>query len=261
MPAEYKKKLKYTAELPVVDLGSAKRKIWIPAELCDIEPGNPYCVKLSDRETAQMIRYACNSPTTNAESILGRGFPALGLAPLAAPANGFGITIDPCMSVVPGRELNQPRLRYRVGNPKVLNGSWNILDVEFHRAVTVSSWWILVVKDRKRILTGGEDPRLKEIAQGFREKLKKSGITIPDGVPRVLPVAETPHSNQDPKREQALNNIRQIITEAVKTAVKPSFILVLLENRDQFIYPGIKVTPTPKTFLFELVLISSAAHW
>ena len=240
--------LKYAADLPVVDLGSAKRKIWIPAELCDIEPGNPYYAKLSDRETTQMIRHACNPPATNAESIVGRGFSALGLAPLAAPAKGFGITIDTSMSVVPGRELNQPRLTYRVGNPKIQNGSWNILDVKFHRAVTVASWWILVVQDRRKILTGREDPRLNEITQGLREKLKTSGITMPDGIPRVLPVTETLHSNRDPKREQTLNNIRQIITEAVKTVPKPSFILVLLENRDHFIYPGIKVTPHSKLF-------------
>ena len=248
LSAEYNKGLKYAADLPVVNLGLAKRKFWIPAELCDIEPGNPYCVKLSDSETAQMIRYACNSPAINAESIVDRGFSALGLAPLAAPANGFGITIDTNMSVVPGRELNQPRLTYKVGNPKIQNGSWNILDVKFHRAITVSSWWILVVQDRKNILTGSEDPRLRDIAQGFGEKLKKCGITMPDGMPRVLPVTATPHLNRDPRREQALNNIRQILTEAIRTVPKPSFILVLLENRDHFIYPGIKVTSAPNPF-------------
>ena len=256
--------MKYATELPVVDVGSAKRKIWIPAELCDIEPGNPYCVKLSDKETAQMIRHACNLPTTNAESIVDRGFSALGLAPLTAPADGFGITIDTSMSVVPGRELNQPCLTYSVGDPKIQNGSWNILDVKFHRAVIVSRWWILVVQDRKKTLTDGEDPRLKEIARGFREKLKKSGITMPDGMPRVLPVTETPPFHRDPTREQALNNIRQIISEAVKTEPKPSFILVLLENRDHFIYPGIKVTSASIPSFLEVVLIfvcSASVTW
>jgi hypothetical protein len=73
------------------------------------------------------------------------------------------------------------------------------------------------VQDIYKSLTGGEDPRLKEIAQVFREKMKKSGITMSDGMPRVLLLTETPHSNGDPRREQALNNIRQIITETVTT--------------------------------------------
>ena len=173
LSAEYKKTLKYAANLPVVDLGSAKRKIWIPAELCDIEPGNPYRVKLNDRETAQMIRYACNPPKNNAESTVGRGFSALGFGSSRSTRKWVWSDIDTSMSVVPDRELKQPRLTYRAGNANIQNGSWNILDVKFHQAVTVSSWWILVVQDRRKTLRGDEDPRLKEIAQGFREKLKK----------------------------------------------------------------------------------------
>ena len=245
LSTEYQKKLSFGADLPVVDLGSANRKNWVPAELCDIEPGNAYRGKLTDNETAQMIRYACNPPKINAEAIVRRGFPALGLAP---PTNGFGISLDTEMAVVPGREFNPPRLTYRVGNAKVQNGSWNILDVKFHRGGTVSSWWVLVVRDGKDILRGPADPNLKGLVEGFREKLKKSGVTMPEGMPRLLPPAKCPNSQQDPGRVEALNIIRQILKEASKGAPKPSFILVLLENRDNFIYPGIKVIIPSVTF-------------
>ena len=233
--------MSYAADLPVVDLGSASRKNWVPAELCDIEPGSAYRGKLTDKETAQMIRYACNPPKINAEAIVVRGFPALGLAPVAPPTNGFGISLDTEMAVVPGREFNPPRLTYRAGNAKVQNGSWNILDVKFHRGSTVSSWWVLVVRDGRDILKGPADPNLKGLVEGFREKLKKSGVTMPEGMPRLLPPAKCPSSQQDPGRAEALNNIRQVLREASRGASKPSFILVLLENRDNFIYPGIKV--------------------
>ena len=238
---EYQRKLIYGAELPVVDLGSANRKNWVPAELCDIEPGNAYRGKLTDNETAQMIRYACNPPKSNAEAIVSRGFPALGLAPAASPTNGFGISLDTEMAVVPGREFNAPSLTYRAGNAKVQNGSWNILDVKFHRGGIVSSWWVLVVRDGKDTLRGPTDPNLKGLVEGFRDKLRKSGVTVPDGMPRLLPPAKCPSPQQDPGRVEALNNIRQILREASRGAQKPSFILVLLENRDNFIYPGIKV--------------------
>ena len=239
--AEYQIKLKFAADLPVVDLGSSKRKNWVPAELCDIEPGNAYRGKLNDTETAQMIRYACNPPKINAEAIVGRGFPSLGLAPLAAPTNNFGIEIDTSMSVVPGRELDPPRLTYRAGNAKVQNGSWNILDVKFHRGATVSSWWVLVVRDGREILKGPLDPNLKGLVEGFNQKLKNSGIIMPDGMPRLLPPAKLPNPQKDPGRVGALNIVRQILRDASKGSSKPSFILVLLENRDNYIYPGIKV--------------------
>ena len=233
--------MRYAADLPVVDLGSMTRRNWVPAELCDIEPGSAYRGKLSDKETAQMIRYACNPPRVNAEAIVGQGFPSLGLIPLKAPSDGFGISIDTAMAVVPGREFNPPRLTYRVGNARVQNGSWNILDVKFHRGGTVSSWWILVVRDGRDILKGPTDPNLKGLVEGFRDKLKRSGVAIPEGMPRLLPPANFPNPFQDPGRVEALNVIRKIFRDALTGARKPSFILVLLENRDNFIYPGIKV--------------------
>ena len=250
LSAEYRKKLKYPAELPVVDLGSAKRRNWVPAELCDIESGNAYRGKLSDKETAQMIRYACNPPPVNAEAITGRGFPSLGLAPLAAPTNGFGISIDTNMAVVPGRELNAPRLTYRAGNTRVQNGSWNILDVKFHRGGVVSNWWVFVVRDGRNILTSPQDPNLKGLVEGFRTKLKKSGVVMPEGMPRLLPSASLPNSFRDPGRVEALNIIRQIFREALKGGSKPDFVLVLLESRDNFIYPGIKVILPSWTIIF-----------
>ena len=259
LSTEYQKKLKYAVDLPVVDLGSMSRKNWVPAELCDIEPGNAYRGKLTDKETAQMIRYACNPPKINAEAIVGRGFSLLGLAPVATPTSGFGISLDTEMAVVPGREFNPPRLTYRVGNAKVQNGSWNILDVKFHRGGTVFSWWVLVVRDGRDILKGPNDPNLKGLVEGFREKLKKSGVTMPEGMPRLLPPAKCSNPQQDPGRVEALNNIRQILREASKGAPKPSFILVLLENRDNFIYPGIKVPSVTLFFGEDLILVCSAS--
>ncbi|KAF8804178.1 argonaute-like protein [Phlegmacium glaucopus] len=237
---KYQRKLKFAADLPVVNLGSATRKNWVPAELCDIEPGSAYRGKLSDKETAQMIRYACNPPRRNAEAVVGSGFPLLGLAPLAPPTDGFGMAINTAMAVVPGRELNPPRLTYRAGNARVQNGSWNILEVKFHRGATVSSWWLLVVQDGRHVLKGPADPNMQGIVNGFREKLKRSGVAIPDGMPKLLPPAKFQSPHQDPGRVEGLNNIRQILKDALKTTPKPSFILVLLENRDNFIYPGIK---------------------
>ena len=262
LSTEYQKKLNYAADLPVVDLGSTSRKNWVPAELCDIEPGNAYRGKLTDKETAQMIRYACNPPKVNADAIVNRGFPSLGLAPVAAPTNGFGISLEPEMAVVPGREFNPPRLTYRAGNAKVQNGSWNILDVKFHRGGTVSSWWVLVVRDGRDVLKGPNDPNLKGLVEGFKEKLKKSGVIMPEGMPKLLPPAKCSNPQQDPGRVEALNNIRQILREASKGAPKPSFILVLLENRDNFIYPGIKVIIPSFTFFFfwvNLILIYSVS--
>ncbi|KAG6900095.1 hypothetical protein C0993_002943 [Termitomyces sp. T159_Od127] len=239
---KYNIKLRYPTDLPVVDLGSQQKEIWVPAELCDITPGQPYG-KLNDRETAQMIRYACNPPRTNAEAIVNQGFSKLALSgPVGVPIDGFGVSIDIEMSVVPARELVPPRLSYKAGKPpNVSNGSWNILDVKFHKGAQVSSWWVVVVRDGVNMISGPDDARLAALVQGFSKKLERSGVAMPPGRPRLIPINLGPERN-DVNRVQAIDSIRSTLKEHLTKVQghKPSFILVLLENRDNYIYPAIK---------------------
>jgi len=239
---EYNRKLKYPTDLPVINLGSAKKAVWVPAELCDIIAGQPLG-KLNDRETAQMIRYACNPPRVNAETIVNGGFPTLGLNPVASPVDGFGISIDTEMAVIPARELAPPRLSYKVGRANVNNGSWNIVDVKFHRGAVVANWWILVVRDGANRIKDIRDPNLRALVEGFTAKLKNSGMAVPDGLPRLLPIVTLPRPDTDPSRANAIEHLRSTFRAPLQAmgGRKPSFVLVLLENRDNFIYPGIKV--------------------
>lgn len=241
MDLEYKIKLQHPSDLPLADLGTTKKPNMVPAELCVVEPGNVYRAKLSDKETATMIKYACNVPRVNAEAIVQQGFPLLGLAPLEAPITGFGIAIDTNMSNIPGRELPPPRLTYKAGQARVQNGSWNILDVKFHRGANIASWWVFVIKDGRNTIQGPDDPALRGLVTGFKNKMVASGMAVPVAMPRLLPPANLPPPHQDPERLNALNVIRQILRSSLGQGPKPSFILVLLENRDNFIYPGIKV--------------------
>ncbi|KAF9530114.1 argonaute-like protein [Crepidotus variabilis] len=241
---KYKTQLKYPAELPVVNVGNLKKPNWIPAELCLIEGDVPYRAKLDDKETAAMIKVACNKPRINAEHIVNRGFPSLGLSPAQPPLSGFDIGVDTKMVDIPGRELLPPKLSYGVGVPRVANGSWNILDVKFHRAAQIANWWVLVVQDKPRTTfeNGPKDPRLPALIQGFANKLRKCGIALPGSMPNLLPPAQLLPPHRDPERKQSLEIIRSLLRTQLATAkgVKPSFILVLLENRDNYIYPGIK---------------------
>lgn len=188
-----------------------------------------------------MIRYACNPPRVNAESIINEGFPALGVSPPQQPLDNFGVAIDTEMAVVPARELRPPRLSYKVGQANVRDGSWNILDVKFHRGATIATWWVLVVRDGQNTIQRPDDPVFQTLVNGFRNKLARSGIAVPEGLPRVLPPATLGFDPRDPTRLQAIDTIRQTLKKALAATKKPSFVLVLLENRDNYIYPGIKV--------------------
>ncbi len=111
---EYKMRLQRAADLPVVNIGSLKKDVFVPAELCEIEAGQPFLGKLSDSETAEMIKFACNPPYINAEAITREGLPKLGLAPRESPVDSFDIEISSDMSVVPARVLNPPQSNLQV---------------------------------------------------------------------------------------------------------------------------------------------------
>lgn len=224
----------------MIDIAGRDRHdhVWIPAELCDIEPGQPYGV-LTENQTAQMIRYACNPPKVNAEAITNAGFKSLGFNPTVSPINGFGVSIDPNMAVIPGRELPPPQLSYRVGRPNVRAGSWNILDVKFHRGVTVAGWWVLVIRDGLNMIANPQDPRLQGLVNGFKVKCQNSGMTMPSALPTLIPIS-LPNPRDDPSRTNAINLIKNTLKDKL-TKQKPSFVLVLLEKRDGYIYPALKV--------------------
>lgn len=179
-------KLKHPNDVPVVDISgpNSKFSIYVPAELCEIEPGQPFRGRLNEKETSNMIRFACNPPKVNADAIIENGLPTLGFTPgtLGSPLSGFGITVDNNMTVVPGRELPPPRLTYEAGGRplNVSNGSWNILDVKFHNGGAIKSWWVMVVreKDGRSVFSGADDPNLTGIWRGFGEKCRNSGISL-----------------------------------------------------------------------------------
>ncbi len=235
---EYKKTLRYPTDLPVVNIGSRDKPNWLPAELCEIEDGNVYRDKLNDKETAEMIKHACNKPMVNAENIVNKGFPSLGLSPLMSPVTGFGISVDNEMLVVPGRELPAPGLSYSSGRAKPERASWNILDVKFQRCATVTSWWVLYVADGRNLVKQPDD--IRGLVDGFANKMRSSGMSV-QKAPDLLPRAVLINPFQDPERKQSLDVIRKTIETKLKDHQKPSFILVLLENQDNYIYPGIKV--------------------
>ena len=231
--------------MPVVNIASpnVQRPIYVPPELCEILPGQPFRGKLDDQQTTLMLHYACKPPAENARAILNQGFPLLGLTPNNQTLSNFGLSVSHNMAGVPFRELPPPNVSYRDGQPpRVNNGAWNILDVKFHLGGAVKSWWILVVTEgQQSVFDGPNDPRLTGLWKGFAGKCERSGMTgiTPDSEPALLNVV-LPNPANDPGRQQALAQIRSRIWNNQAQRGNPSFMLVILSRRDNYIYPGIK---------------------
>jgi eukaryotic translation initiation factor 2C len=65
----------------VVNVGNLQNPIYLPAEVCDVLPGQPSNAKLSPKQTSEMIKFAVRKPADNAESIVTKGVQVIGVSP------------------------------------------------------------------------------------------------------------------------------------------------------------------------------------
>ena len=61
--------MKTNERLPVVNVGTTKQPSYLPAEACEILPGQSSQAKLGPDQTASMIAFAVRAPWLNATSI------------------------------------------------------------------------------------------------------------------------------------------------------------------------------------------------
>jgi eukaryotic translation initiation factor 2C len=121
---------------------------------------------------------------------------------------------------------------------------WNILDVKFHKAATLApNWAVMVVRDgppgRFPRQGGPTDPLLTELVRAFKAKLIQAGLTVPAD-PVVFFTEQLLEPNADPYRRNSLALVRAALTRNLDRNRKPSFVLVLLAMKDNYIYPGVK---------------------
>lgn len=227
--------------LPLIDIGNSEKPVYVPAELCTIERGEPYFGRLGRDETSSMIRYASRRPAVNAQLIVERGLPRLGYTPTTPVLDAFGVHVSGEMSVMPARELPPPKVTYANGSLRVQNGSWNLRNVRFHRGSKAPNWMVLVVRDGVKDLSfdGPSDSRLLTFLDAFTNKCRSSGIDLAPKPSSVLETDDLSIIEDQKRRPAAVAQISRTI-ERFGNMKNISFILVLLQKQDDLLYSGIK---------------------
>jgi eukaryotic translation initiation factor 2C len=67
--------------MPVVNVGTRVNPSYLPADVCEVLPGQNCSAKLDSEQTAAMIKFAVRKPSANAASITHDGPGAVGLLP------------------------------------------------------------------------------------------------------------------------------------------------------------------------------------
>lgn len=225
--------------LQLVDVGGAKQN-FLPPEVCEIVPDQPYRGKLTDEHTAEMIKVAARPPNINAGLIMDEGLKSLGFKQNAGPLNAFGISIGQEMAVVPGRLLPAPGINYGHGKPNVDDkASWNLRAVKFAVGGKLAEWAVLLIGEAggRDEFQGPDDPNLRRTVKGLADMCATSGMKV-EGGPLYAAVRVPGKSREEPTRSDAVAAIRNAVTKAYPK--KPSMILVVLPSGDKHIYNGVK---------------------
>ncbi len=121
------------------------------------------------------------------------------------------------------------------------NLSWNILDVKFHVGGRMRNWKVLVMCDGVEALSfkGPRDERLINFIKAFNNKCKNNGRQRAASDPCHGPAAVDQGRPWAAPHAQALKDTSRTV-ESFGKAKNISFILSLLQKKDDFIYPGIK---------------------
>lgn len=125
-----------------------------------------------------MIRSACRPPWENAQPIVNKRLPSLGLAEGMSSIDAFQIDIDSEMAVIPGRVLTPSRVAYPNRTLTVSNGAWNLVGNKFQRGARVDLWWYMHVRVKGE--SAADQTDVSDLAHRFKNKAKEIGIMFPD---------------------------------------------------------------------------------
>lgn len=205
--------------LPCLHVGKSEKNVYIPMEGCRIIPGQRCVKKLTEDQTANMIRNTAKKPDERRGTVMNI---MKDCKFHADPyVKGFGIEVDPQMVTLEGRVLTTPGILYDGGGQPLIpsKGSWNMKGIKLLKGATINFWGLVVYNDAKK-------PGLREDdCYRFQNELMKTakGMGIKIGNPCYQRMVNDPRDNAS-----------KIITEAVLKEAKIELLVVVLPGKTPF---------------------------
>ena len=191
--------------MPVVNTGTKDNPIYMPAEVCEVMPGQPAKARLSPTQTQKMIEFSVRKPWKNANSITSEGVRTVGLLPDINPKlNKLGVTVSPKLISVAGRVLGEPQIIYK-GNKKMTSssGSWNLANVQMNRGATLKNWTCIAFPRSDQ-----DAQQIPILLKNFTQTLRNTGLTVEDCKKTTL--LHTPADIELPKDIKISNALKSV---------------------------------------------------
>lgn len=224
----FKKKYNITLKIPqawLLNCGTRENPVWIPPELCEVMPGQAFRGKLSDHQTAEMIKVAARGPAENARRIANGAHRVIGFQSNNPSLAAFGVGVDSKLTVVKGRILPAPPVTYG-GESEIIptQASWNMRGKKFAKPVKITNWSFLKLGGARM-----ENNHIDLFKHALRDYgLGTQGPSNPQGFEAPLP---GPEDAQDA-------SIQKIFNTMFAAGIK--MVLVILPSSSAITYARVK---------------------
>ncbi|CAG8629736.1 19317_t:CDS:10, partial [Gigaspora margarita] len=203
-----------------------KKDVFLPMEVCEVIEGQRYIRKLSEKQTADMIRFTCQPPHMRANKI------KQGVEILNYRGNEYLQQFG-----APARVIPTPTLQYHPSSREAAivprEGSWNLRDKKVAQGATLGSWSIITFGSEQEFPLQSVQAFLRELILTCQE----NGMNIPNKTPPIM------HANPQGDVESALKTAWLRAGNAAKA--QPQLIVCILPNTGVPLYAEIKrVTDT-----------------
>lgn len=239
---KYNKRLQYP-DLPL--LQTQKPKIRIPMELCMIEQNQRYQHRISDKQTANMIKFAVTLPAERWDSI------QKGLKMLDwnndKYLHEYGMRISPTPAQVQAKLLPPPKVQFSgaAAEPKT-SGRWDLRGKRFlgPHDNPIKSWGVCIIPGRFE----ATKEQVEAFFQTFISVFQGHGGRFANKTPSICRASGNPG--------EAVAQIYQMTGNAVK--VKPQILFFVVPDKDSETYNRIKKSADCRFGVVSQVL--QAAH-
>ncbi|KAJ5281121.1 hypothetical protein N7478_006493 [Penicillium angulare] len=226
------------SNLPVLNLGSRQRPVYVPQECCRILPGQVFRGELVTSQRQNMITFSCRRPPNNYKSITETGLGIMGIANDNVRETNLDINKE--MITVPARLLAPPNLKYGESKASVRAASWNLSRTKFTAVTRDNIVWAIIVFKRefKPKVSGTKDSNTPKVDKSlvkptsdFVKCLRGLGFQLntPVGDPELV---EYNHQNYRQKVNETLSK---------ETYRRSTFVLILMADNEERLFNHIKL--------------------
>lgn len=227
----YRRRYNIALRYPFLPGLVGRKNAVFPIEFCEVGENQRYKGHLDEKQTADMVKFACQKPKDNISRITDVLKQLdLGKSPIV---QSFGITVPSKLAEVESRVMPPPTINYgsrsREASFAPSGGAWNMRDKQVSSAGPPLSYWaVLVLASRNRVPEG----KVQNFVSMLVDICKKTGYGVNQPHPPI--VFGNPNADIVREMRSACEKIR------LPPSTAPQMLLVVLPTTNSQVYQTVK---------------------